>query len=509
MNSLKLPTRTFNLTDYPNMDEDDSQIGQPIPIGWGTLKGLAPTCIDTEENRWKILDQAIQEISLISADEKDELEADVDYTEDLDNGEFVLLSPKKLSLTTEYYIALEVDYPISSTNYLSIQRNTDQYANGTCYSINSADGWTAGSGDFLFDVYGKVDPSDDDEDETLIVSNVASDETADLALHDATARTRLGQSFKTGTTAYCITKIIVYTTEHGSVSGYNIRAVLYSDRTGTQVDIATSWVACAGGAITLTIPTRYDYSNMSCNVKAPATELTNVADILEDIVVNILGKSSSLLDATGLATLKAAKTEVLAVYIDQEMTFGDLKAKLEVGQLFKLLPLEDGTYLPIIFSSAEPSDTLHFLDIDLMEDLKVTLDADSLIRSAVVKYGETWDDQSFQSVEATSALARFFYRCEESLEIETYLTTSADAAALAADLIALYETVRLWAYPSVHGQGLDRLPGRDKIKLTRARAPYTGGKFAGVLFRPFKTTKKLQNATVEYDALLDTQSYAE
>ena len=56
------------------------------------------------------------------------------------------------------------------------------------------------------------------------------------------------------------------------------------------------------------------------------------------------------------------------------------------------------------------------------------------------------------------------------------------------------------------GAGFDLQVG-DKIKLTRARACYTGGSLIGILFYVLSIKKKKSTKTVEISAILDTQMY--
>jgi hypothetical protein len=71
----------------------------------------------------------------------------------------------------------------------------------------------------------------------------------------------------------------------------------------------------------------------------------------------------------------------------------------------------------------------------------------------------------------------------------------------------MYETPPLMCEFEVHGYGLDLIPGRDKVKLTRTRALYSGGALDAVLFRILKLIKKPGTSTVVVTAILDTLSY--
>ena len=94
--------------EYPNLSDADH--GKPIPIFYGVKEEIVPVCIDPEEGtggRWKIADGKIKEITEIRwlyDDWEEILTPGTDYTEDLNNGEFVL--NMWIDITTE---SLEVD----------------------------------------------------------------------------------------------------------------------------------------------------------------------------------------------------------------------------------------------------------------------------------------------------------------------------------------------------------------------------------------------------------------
>jgi len=104
-------------------------------------------------------------------------------------------------------------------------------------------------------------------------------------------------------------------------------------------------------------------------------------------------------------------------------------------------------------------------------------------------------------------VAKFVYGTEETLEVETYLKREAAAATLAADYLGMYEVPPLEITFEIRGYGLDLIPGRDKVRITRTRAAYAGGALNDALFRIVKITKRPATASTEIVAVLDTQTY--
>lgn len=501
MLGITIPRRRYGTTDYPNLDPDAT--GRVIPVGYGTLAGIPATEIDTTTDRFKILDQAISELTAIRSATKSPLVKDLDYTEYLSLAEFVLLKPVYLVPTNTYYVAIDADYPESGTNYVSLQRNSNNYADGTSYTIDSSEAWTPDVDDYdlLFTVYGKQSASASEE---VIASNSISD-VADVGLKDAEARTRIGFSFMPSVTAY-VTRVVVYITKHGTTTGYGLRATLYSDTAGTQLDQDGTRVLISSGvtSLNLTRPERNSDEDLECDVKAPGTTMDQVADIVEDVVTTVLGKSAALLDATELANLATDRTEDLRVYLTDQVEFRDFLAKLEAGQLWKFVPMPGdaslyGTFPP---ETGEPANLLTLRDHDFLS-FRMEYDVGDLKQKQVVFYGQDpADPETYPSVETSSDVAKFFYMNEESQTTETYLEDKTDAETLRATMLSRYEVPVIKAIFEIHAKGVELIPWRDKVKLYRTRAPYTGGTLNGVLFRIVKIIKKPATNIVEITAAI-------
>ena len=231
--------------------------------------------------------------------------------------------------------------------------------------------------------------------------------------------------------------------------------------------------------------------------------------MLEDLVVNRIGRAASILDPTALADFRTKRTQTIAAYIDSDdKNFGDIVGKLEASLLFKFVPLHDGTYAPTVYADSDPAGVTpphffdeHFLSFSMRHDF-------STIKNIIkIKYDENPGNNEFKVAEADSDVTKFVYGTEETLEVETYLKASAGAAWLAAAYLSMYETPPLEITFEVRGYGLDLNPGRNRVRITRTRAAYAGGVLNGILFRIIKITKKPATASTEIVAVLDAQTY--
>ena len=527
MLNIKLPKDHYNKTTYPLLD--DIADGGFIPLAYGVLINIPMTCIDTVAARYKCAGHAIHDFMAVRTQNETLLPAD--YTEYLADGELAI--PGAVTPYLEvgtYWLVIEADlleFPISATDYILFTKWTKTGPEGSCYSIDGAGNWSEDTTHFLHHlIFGRNALDREETRQTYVGENHLGSTFSQLALHDNQARTRIAQQF-TVSTPFFLTRIVLDSmisgTCVGSISGNLIVKILSDTSPETQVGAQSK--PYAFGTVVFYCPNMMwplrsvDFSALYCDIVG-ATDGSNPildgADMLEDLVVNRLGKAISILDSTALANFKAKRTQGIAAYIDSDdMTFGDIVGKLESSLLFKFIPPQDGTCAPTVYEDDSSGQVRphffdeHFLSFSMRRDF-------SAVRSIVkVKYEETPDSQEFKIAEAVSDVAKFVYGTEETLEVETYLSAyssggvsdDTDAVALAEDYLYMYETPPLEITFEIRGYGLDLIPGRNKVRITRTRAAYAGGALNDVLFRIVKITKKPGTASTEIVAVLDTQTY--
>lgn len=499
MKHTTLPLRRYNTTDYPNLDTE--AIGAIIPIAYGTIEGITPTQINTATRKFKAVDHAVEEFTEIRSAQKNPMIEDLDYTTDIANGEFTLIFNTKITVPGTYYFAIEADYAQSGSNYFGLSQADGQYADGRSYEIDSGDTWVGAGAtdDLIFTVWGKLSPSGS---EVAVVSNDVTPDSSELGLNDSEPRTKIGQSFYMGASpTYYISKITVKGTIHGTLTGKNLRARIYSDMAGTQVGNASEWVTVAE-TTDITFAESNEDLELTCDIKAPGTEYDQVADILPHTIETIMGKSAGLLDATELANLATDRTETLRIWLGNEtIEFGDFVAKLEAGQLWKLVPLGDGTYGTIVPEAGEPGNLLTLRDHDYLS-FRMEIDQSEVYKNIDVFYAEDPLIGDYLATRSSSDIASFFYMNESTHEVETYLLDGDEAEALAEAYLERFEVPIIKAVFEVHAKGVELRPWRDKVKLYRERAAYGSGSLDGVLFRIIKLVKKPESNRVEITAAI-------
>lgn len=508
MLNIKIPKTRYNLTDYPNLSPNDD--GALIPIAIGEIDNVAAVLIDSSLSKYKVAGHAIHDITAVRT-ERETLAAG-EITEDLANGQFtvaVAMTPYLAAGT--YWLVIEGDYAISSSNYIRFSRWNKTAAEHSSYSIDGSSTWTEDSSHYLEHKIRGRDALD--MKDTVRINPGRETTWSQLALRDNAARTRIAQKFVVSS-AFYMTSVILEFQRVGSPSGNIIISILSDDSPETQVGADSSayaigsdrWDSCQVVWPIRSVDLSALYADIDGAEKSGAA-ITDGADALEYLVETVLGKAAGTLDATYLADLKADRTYAVQIYLDSETTFGAVLGKLETTLLFKLVPLLDGTYATVVYESGEPSNTPHFHDEDYLS-FSLRSDWTDVKQNTNVKYGESFSGEHTFKVESVSSdFARFFYETEETLEVETYHKTQAGSAWLAGELSGMYEAPPLIAEFEVSGRGIDLIPGRDKVKLTRTRAGYTGGTLDAVLFRIIKLVKKPGTSTVVITAQKDDQTY--
>lgn len=505
MLNTQLPTTRYNTTTYPLLEERAD--GAPIPIAYGNIHEIMPTCIDTAAQTYKLAGHAIHAIDEIRTDDET-LALTADYTVDLALAQFSILETPHLAANTTYYLVIESDYAESGTDHLHLKQFGATYANGSLFTIDDSAVWSADAAhDLRFQIYGKT--ALDGQEKCKVKNNVGT--ATNVGLKDAAARTRLAQSFKTGANGFYATRVNVWISKSGAPTG-NLRVSILSAYAGGEVVVgakSTLREIDLMGTCRFFFPLRSEVSNLSCDIEGiekSGAPIVDGADMLEDLVVNRLGKASTILDATALADFKTNRTQAIKAYIDRDMTFGDILGKIEASLLFKLVPLHDGTYAPTVYAAGEPAGTPHFYDEHYLS-FKMCRNFGAVKSIAKVRYDENPTNQEFKAATVSSNIAKFVYGISDTLDVETYLADDAEAAALAASYSGMYATPPLEVTFEIRGYGLNLVPGKDKVKLTRTNAAYAGGALSGVLFRIVKLTKKPGTVSTEIVCVLDTQTY--
>jgi hypothetical protein len=524
MLNIKIPRYRYTAAVYPNLDP--SAEGLVIPERYGTLTNLVPVCIDLLTGKWKLNRRKIHAITEI----REAGAVLVGYTVDLSNAEFTIGITPILQQDTTYYFILESDYAIDGANYLQFAQRPiiGSFPPGaficTEYFINGAGTWSPTSDYIQFRVYGKTAL---DGPEKLIVDKMPGGAGLNWLAYlrkDAT-NTRLGQSFKTKATGgpWYLSRIQVSAQEIGSPSGSRITiAKTLTAYTPTEVQLGIASYRMenyTGTANQAYFAQRGAATDLSVDIEGiedgGGALTTNVSDVVQDIQTNILEGDADALNAADLTALKTARTETIALNLDTETDYESIINKLETGQLWKYVPLLDGTIGLKYAASGEPAGTPHYRD-EHFKSFKMRRKWSAIYERVRVKYAQDGGGGDFLIQEAEALSARYLYRNQKMLEVETFLKDAAPALLLAQDYLGTSLTGTRKQYlcqPTVEvefelvtGLGWELIPSM-KVNLTRTRAMSASGTLAGVLFYVLDVQRNGQSGSVTITAILDTMTY--
>lgn len=527
----------FTEAEYANIDP--SAVGLPKPERYGTFVGVVPVCINTETGTWKFGTRPQKSVDAVR-EKGVTLDPASEYTVNADNNEITLGTTPLLEAGVTYYFVLESDIVIDGVNWLGFaQQAGGVYTGGKLYYINGSDEWSDSGKDLEFKIYAKTSL---EATEKLISAASNWDWSAgwnyNAVLRKTTASTKIAQSFTMPASGgpWYLSRIHLSAAPEGTTGSPDpdriTRAYIYSELDPVPA-LPDPPIDSAVGSPSYRMedysdvtneayfPQRGDVADLEVDFKGimnPDTSLmTNIADILYDIYVNLMGGSAAGLNAVDLAALETARTEVLKVNLDTDIYFKDQLAVFERGQLFKVVPLLDNTFGIKYAEAGEPAGTPHYKDENFKEGtFKMNRGWSSIYSKVKVYYDQHASSQEWQIVEESSDIAAFFYRNQKTLTLETVFKTAADASQLAKDCLGtdpLSSRKQHYQYPKITasftlmgGLGWDLYPSQT-IKLSREHAMASTGSLDGVLFIVTKVTKKTSTGEVDVTARLKSQSY--
>jgi hypothetical protein len=516
-----IPNTRFTAAVYPNLDP--AAEGMVIPAPYGVIRNIRPICIDLTTGKWKLADRAIHAITEVR-EAGIVLVAGVEYTTDLALAEFTIGTTTVLLGNTTYFFVLESDYAEDDTNYIGFAQQTDGslYPDGTCYFISAAGAWSDQSTDIQFRIYGK---DTIDGPESVLVDNwvwgPGWNAQAYLRKDAGGAQRRLAQSFLTPAGGpWYLSRVQVEGHEVGTVDPARTTkmAILSDDSPETQSGAKSYRMENYGPTDNAYFPQRAAAADLTVDIEGieiGGVALDQLADIYQDVYVNILGGTLAKLNAADLVDIAGARTEVLAINLASEIDMEAFNKTLEAGQLWKFIPQLDGTFGFKYAATGTPAGTPTYYDPHF-RNFKMFRSWESICQRVKIKYAKDGGDDQWLVAEEASFIALYFYQCQALLEVETYLTDAADATALAKDYLGtaagagrrqyLHSPAIMAEFDLDAGNGWSLIP-MDKVILNRTRGMSATGSLSSTLFRVLSVSKKAGDGSVHVKAILDSQTY--
>jgi hypothetical protein len=228
-----------------------------------------------------------------------------------------------------------------------------------------------------------------------------------------------------------------------------------------------------------------------CNTADEA--YTTAADIFIDLHIRYAGLVIAELADDAIYKAKLDATEALAFVVDAQDDLQEITRRVERSIGASSYQDGSGRLGLRVSPSTAPGNVVYIKNAHVF-DMGSDISLDAVYSAVVVKYNRNPQDDTWSTVTKAITRAEWDYRKRPALEVETYLTSAADALALALEIAARLEK------PSVSfevpGVLFGSYPG-DVVYLTRDRYPSLSGVAANVLMRIMKITKSLsENKTI-------------
>lgn len=212
-------------------------------------------------------------------------------------------------------------------------------------------------------------------------------------------------------------------------------------------------------------------------------------DVLHTIIYALMRLRSGLIDTGTFEAARTTASAPLAVYVKDNMPIRQLMDMLERSTYSDILVrnvagTQGGlgmviTYQPYTEGAATGEVELFARDFISYETARGVDDVYATVR---VKYAQHPSTKVWQVRTATESGPGTRYERDETREFETYLRDSADAQALAINLMNLAKVVRVRPKATVRAALLRSMVG-DKAVMTRPRAGARGGALVAVRHR--------------------------
>jgi hypothetical protein len=486
---MDLPPRYYDDNDFPNMDTTNFQ-GKPRPLFFGVKNNITPARIDygssSDYGKYEICDtdrapngmKAISEIYAYvdetaagerRSDLRIELTTGTDYTEDLANGQFTIITD-----VGPYVID-------DSNNYLDFKEGGAELNAVLTLGLYTADDLAA-------------------EIETQLEAVGAADFT--VTYSDTTHKFTIASDggslallCKTGTNK----KISIWKT-----IGFKESA----DRaTTSEVGDNPTFVNADTDHVLRTNAQGFK-DDASGTYTGSANALIEVgADILAVILVKYMVKPSTIIDTASFALARSRGAESLSIYMNSPISTREIFERLEFSNIANIIINGEGKVFYNIYVGEVPTNItlLHNRDF---KSFKSGKKIDEVFTTIRVLFDKDPTIGNYRSRETTDNSVRVRLGRPDTKDFETFLKL-ADSAI---NCSVRYSVLSGAAARKISGTGIGsklmKLEVGDKVKVTRRRAIALGGEIINRVFRLLSLSKDPLGGTVDFSATDDQVTVA-
>jgi len=241
-----------------------------------------------------------------------------------------------------------------------------------------------------------------------------------------------------------ITPVCIDTVNHVyKISNYQIQSIDAVYRDGVLLTAGTDYTTdLVNAEFTLTFDP--GDSTITCDVKGIlcdyglGTYSENVADILYWVLTELNDIPASKIDMISFDDLKAARAQKLSHYLNYSISTWEFLRLLVATGVFHLIFTPSGEYKVARYVAGSTGATE--LTQDYLMSLRVARRTHGVYRRVVVKYDPDPSTGEWKRVETSDAKAKYKFKAEETLTVETLLRDKEEAKSLASLYLQMVKT---------------------------------------------------------------------
>lgn len=486
---IDLPPRYYDDNDFPNMDTKNFQ-GKPRPIWFGAKENITPARIDngssSDYGKYELADtnRAPNGIKLISkvyayidetaaglkrTDQRIDLTSGTDYTEDLANGQFTIISdvgPYVIDDTNNYLDFNEGGAELNAVLTLGLYTADDLVAEiETQMEAAGANGYTVTYSDTTH----KVTIASGGATMNLLCKTGTNKE---ISIWD-----KIG--FKKNANRTTLTEV----GDNATFSSADSDHVLRVNGTGFKDDASGTYTGTANALIEVG------------------------ADALRVILLKYMVKPSSIIDSASFLLARSRGAESLSLYSNETLSTRDMFEYLEYSNIANIIINGEGKVFYNIYVGDIPDNItlVHDRDFQSFSSGKQTAEVFTTIR---VLFDKDPTLGKHRARETTDNGVRVRLGRPDTKEFITLLKLADSAINCSVRYSVLSSSAARKVTGVVLGSKMMNLEVGDKIKITRRRAIALGGEIVNRVFRILSLSKNPLSGTVDFTATDDKVTVA-
>jgi hypothetical protein len=256
---------------------------------------------------------------------------------------------------------------------------------------------------------------------------------------------------------------------YGSYQYITVYAISRATKVGTQL-APGDWAASGAQIEILSAIFTHDTYDIVADLRNIATVASETFGTMARAILELCGESTANIDTAAFTAADAAAPQVLARYIGAPTSGADLMRELEQSVLGQVYRGADGRWTCRVLTPDIPSAPVDLTDADCLS-WNPESDLRSTLNEVRVRYGHAPFADDWLEVSSSDDAVLYGAETSDSHRLDTWLTDSDDATALAQHLRFFRGTPAMVIAAEQRGLSLISARLGDLVSVTRGRAP--------------------------------------